>query len=290
MNEFDFKIGSSVECKDGSCGKLARVVVDPETLAVTHLIVEAGLLLKKARVFPINIVERADEAGVQLSISSEALSDYPEYQEVDVEQTVPGSAGGGVVSTGYGPVVTGAPTIVVHEKRRLGIAEELETVKRGTPVSNAHGQVGKLEHVVADPDSGAITHLVIRQGLLFSHDTTIPLALVEQVTEEGIFIAATDEELKTLPPFGGSATTQAAQIGSIDTTDTGSESVAVRIETALVSAPQTQDARIEVIHDRGIVTLLGEVESEATRVAAGAIAAEQRGVTRVNNELKVTPR
>lgn len=290
MNEFDFKIGSSVECRDGGCGKLARVVVEPESLAVTHLIVEAGLLLKKARVFPIDIVERADETGIRLSISSETLADYPEYKEVDLEHTVPGSAGGGVVSTGYGPMVTGSPTVVIHEKQRLGIAEDLETVKRGTAVSNARGQVGKLEHVVADPDSGAITHLVIRQGLLFTHNTAVPIALVDQVTEEGIYLAATDEELKALPPFTGTQPANGEHIAGVDMTDPSSESVAARIETALAIAPQTKDARIEVIHDRGMVTLLGEVESETTRVAAAAIAADQRGVTRVNNELKVAPR
>ena len=35
-----FTIGAGVSCSDGACGKVTRVVVDPLTRTVTHLVVE----------------------------------------------------------------------------------------------------------------------------------------------------------------------------------------------------------------------------------------------------------
>ena len=61
--------------------------------------------------------------------------------------------------------------------------------------------------------------------------------------------------------------------------------VALQVIAALATDPRTKQAVIEVIHDRGVVTLQGQVESVAVRNAAAEIASQQRGVTTVVNEL-----
>ena len=35
----EFSMGADASCSDGPCGKLTRLIVDPETQAVTHLVI-----------------------------------------------------------------------------------------------------------------------------------------------------------------------------------------------------------------------------------------------------------
>jgi len=62
-------------------------------------------------------------------------------------------------------------------------------------------------------------------------------------------------------------------------------SLETRICTALAADPRTKQAVIEVIADRGVVTLQGQVENAEARAAAAEIARQQPGVTVVHNEL-----
>lgn len=74
-----------------------------------------------------------------------------------------------------------------------------------------------------------------------------------------------------------------------NTLDTNTAIVA-RVDAALQSDPRTHLAVIEVINDRGIVTLSGNVPSVEVRTAAEEIAEHQAGVITVVNALEVKPR
>jgi len=89
MAKYDFNIGARIHCKDGDCGKLLKVVIDPHTQRVTDLIIEKGFLLTTDRVLPVNVVEQAVGEEVSLSIPSETLSEYPEYREIEFEEPAP---------------------------------------------------------------------------------------------------------------------------------------------------------------------------------------------------------
>jgi hypothetical protein len=58
---------------------------------------------------------------------------------------------------------------------------------------------------------------------------------------------------------------------------------------ALLSDPRTELETIEVIDDRGVVTLKGTVGDPEVRHAAEEIAAGQSGVLSVTNALEVVP-
>jgi len=65
------------------------------------------------------------------------------------------------------------------------------------------------------------------------------------------------------------------------------ENLVYQIGSALAADPRTKNAVIEVIDDRGVITLQGKVESVKARNAAEGIAAQQGGVATVINELVV---
>jgi osmotically-inducible protein OsmY len=68
------------------------------------------------------------------------------------------------------------------------------------------------------------------------------------------------------------------------------EKVVVRLSHALASDARTKNAVIEVIEDRGIVTLQGAVADAKMRAAVEEIASRQSGVTVVVNELAIASR
>jgi osmotically-inducible protein OsmY len=74
------------------------------------------------------------------------------------------------------------------------------------------------------------------------------------------------------------------EVNTMITTQAG---VKERISGALLEDPRTRDSAIEVIDDRGIVTLGGSVASQEVRQAAAVIARQQPGVISVINTLHI---
>lgn len=50
-----FTLGADVSCTDGICGKLSRLVIDPDTRTVTHLVVDDRQL--QGLLVPLNLVD-----------------------------------------------------------------------------------------------------------------------------------------------------------------------------------------------------------------------------------------
>lgn len=293
MSEFDFNIGAQVHCRDGQCGRLARVVVDPDTLQITDIIVEEGFLLKRARVFPISTVESTAKDNIRLAISSNELANFREYREVEYETHVSGSEG--LFQEPYPGTASGVSNVpVMREKVRQGISsDDLIVVQQGTPVMNAGGKIGKLDHVIVNEETNEITHLVIQQGTLFSERILVPVFMVEHVGEKGILIAPTDNEIKVLaryiPEEKPGDQNEAVEAGRPATTNPYDErTLSVQVAAALSADPRTRGAVIKVINSRGTITLAGQVESWRTRQAAVEITANEPGVVSVIDALEET--
>ena len=202
MNEFDLHIGTKVRCLDGRCGKLAKIAVDPTTMQVTDLIVEEGFLLKQARALPFSTVAYAEPEDILLLLSSDDLRGYAEYREKVLERPATAwdrGSGSRTEKVSYPTFTTpydpGMSVGTIKEKIRQGISSELEVITKGTLVKNSEGIVGKWSHLMTDPETGEITNLVVQQGLMFPEHLEVPVYFVESISEEGIFLALSDEEL-----------------------------------------------------------------------------------------------
>jgi hypothetical protein len=72
-----------------------------------------------------------------------------------------------------------------------------------------------------------------------------------------------------------------------ETIMTDDSALAALIAEALMNDPDTEDAVIEVINERGMITLKGQVDDPDTKQTAEEIAAEYPGVVSVTNALVV---
>jgi uncharacterized protein YrrD len=206
---YDFKIGAPVLTDEDEVGRLKYVVVDSDAGMVTHLVVERGRLLRRDIVVPIGWVEHADAHGIRLNAKMAELDALPEYREVEFwapDPTARPVAGHPPVNirfwaSPYSTIPTPRSTQVLH-RVRLGMGEDEILVRRGLPVYTAEGdRVGTVDHLLMDPTTRRVTHLVIHRGFLLEEDRVVPVELVERATPEGIFLHLTSQEVARQPLY-----------------------------------------------------------------------------------------
>jgi osmotically-inducible protein OsmY/uncharacterized protein YrrD len=348
MSEFDFNIGAQVRCEDGRCGQLLKVVVDPAAQEITDLVIEKGFLLKDSRVLPIETVEETTEDEIRLSIASDQLGHFEAYEKKAFEIAAPGWKQRGTykkgeavrwttMATPYGAVTSRHIVPMVRQRVHKGISAKETVLEQGTSVKNAQGEVGAVDHVLVDPDSGDIEHVVVDRGLL-ARSLIIPASDVKEVAEDAVLVDLGDDDLNELPRYrppgeasilaelqdqleaapsdfrdveavldggilqlSGTVPTIASKRraeaaarsidGVVDVENTLSTDTAIasRVTIALADDSRTELADIDVASDRGIITLVGQVDSAEIREAAEEVAESQSGVVEVINDLEVGP-
>ena len=203
-----FRIGAEVFTSDEErAGRLASVVIDPHSKEVTDFVIDRGLIGGEDRVLPVSKVDRADEERIELTIAEADLSDYSRYREESFEQAQPAL----VDELGYEPTEVftwewryGIP--VAPLKPRLQEHPQVESeskraaIGRGTRVRNANETIGYVDHVLVDQESEQISHLIVRRGLL-PYRISLPFDMVEEVTDESVYVPATRAELESLQRY-----------------------------------------------------------------------------------------
>ena len=58
--EPQFTIGARARCTDGHCGEVRRLIIDPATETVTHLVIQPGHRQEAGRLVPVHLVESMD--------------------------------------------------------------------------------------------------------------------------------------------------------------------------------------------------------------------------------------
>lgn len=203
MRQLNFNLGTKVQCTDGQCGNLSKLVIDPDNGHVTDIIVEKGFFLTTDSVLPITLIENVTDELIYLSISSQEISQYPTYKVTEFEEPadIPGQQQiGGVTPFGV-QTVTEPVVPMVKRKISQGIEAGRQVIEAGMSVSNSEGVIGKVDRVIIDPITGKISHIVISRGLIVSNLTIIPIAIVESIYNDGIFVIATDQEIEKFPAY-----------------------------------------------------------------------------------------
>lgn len=201
-----FTIGATVSCRDGECGRLTQVVVDPVAQAVTHLVVEPEHRAGLGRLVPLDlVVPGTDAAAVQLRISLDEFDALAHAEETDF---LPGGGGADAYAAhelyywpyyglagGVDPYSTLASGIVTKDTIPAGEVE----VRRGDRVHASDGEIGKVEGLVVEPKGGHVTHVLLAEGHLWGRkEVAIPMTAVEKI-EDGVSVTLSKQEIEALP-------------------------------------------------------------------------------------------
>jgi hypothetical protein len=86
-------IGVDAICADGYCGEVSRVVADPISRSVTHLVVGPKRRRGLGKLVPLDLVDaRTDEVRLRCTLA--------EFDKLDAAEETPGNDGG---SWSYAP-------------------------------------------------------------------------------------------------------------------------------------------------------------------------------------------
>lgn len=213
-----FKQGTGVfTADDRKVGTIDRVVMDPRTKELSHVVVRKGVLFTEDKVVPLVLIARADKDRIVLRGDIGDLDALPQFEETDYIPLVESTAGPESRSTydvaalyWYPPVGVAAwnypgypgpgPIYVTRTERH--IPEGTVALKEGSKViSNDDHHVGNVERVFTDSRTDRVTHFVISQGLILTERKLIPVAWVSTVMEDEVHLSVDRQLLDRLPRY-----------------------------------------------------------------------------------------
>ncbi len=208
MTQTPFMIGASVRCADGACGEVTRVVIDPVTRELTHLVVEPAGRQGLGRLVPLGLADAAS-GEIQLRCT---IAEFEKLDAAEETQFVPGTKGYaaygpeqvlswpwlslGGSATVEGDSVAGVSETVTYDTVPLGEVE----VRRGDRVHATDGDIGHVEGLVIDPRNHHVTHVLLQEGHLWGRkEVAIPISAVSGA-DDGIRLNLTKDGVRDLPP------------------------------------------------------------------------------------------
>jgi len=207
MTQTPFMIGAAVRCADGACGEVTRVVINPVTRELTHLVVEPAGRSGLGRLVPLDLADATD-GEIQLRCT---MAEFEKLDAAEETQFVPGTRGyaaygpeqvlswpwlslGG--STGVeGDSVEGISETVTYDAVPVGEV----AVRRGDRVHATDGAIGHVEGLVIDPRNHHVTHVLLQEGHVWGRkEVAIPIGAVTGA-DDGIQLSLTKDEVRDLP-------------------------------------------------------------------------------------------
>ena len=80
--EMQFKANETVISTDGDkVGEIDRVVIDPKTDAVTHIVIRKGFLFTEDKVVPVDWISTAAGEPIVLDVSKDKIDSLPDFKE-----------------------------------------------------------------------------------------------------------------------------------------------------------------------------------------------------------------
>jgi sporulation protein YlmC with PRC-barrel domain len=192
--ETEFAMGATASCADGPGGTVSRLIIDPATETVTHLVIEPKHRLGVGRLVPLDLVDTT-AGDIRLRCTVEEFGGLEPAQETELIDDA-GDLGLGGLNAPMG--VISPVQAILQDTVPLGEAD----VERGDPVHALDGEIGRVQGLLVDPDDHRVTHVLLQEGHLWGRKkVSIPVSAVTGV-ENGIRLSLTKRQVEDLPPAG----------------------------------------------------------------------------------------
>jgi uncharacterized protein YrrD len=216
-----FKENAEVISSTGDkVGRIDRVVIDPKSDELTHLVVKKGFLFTKDKVVPLDRVETATEDQVVLKEGTGDPDDFPDFEETHYIQAQESGKfakrdlGGIRPLAWYYPLPGGAwwrsglggypgyPQPPYMRKTELNIPEGTVPLEEGAKVISREGDhVGDVERIYTEEEEQRVTHVMISKGLVSKTRKLIPTMWVEHVLEDEVRLSISKNFVEGLPEY-----------------------------------------------------------------------------------------
>ncbi len=215
----ELRDGAGVYTKTGDkVGGVDRVVIDPESREITHIVVRKGTILPKDKVVPTEMIDSADEDRVVLYAAGGDLDDLPDFEE---EHFVPagnefitgrGRAGAPMPLYWYPPLAGTSYAGGVYPRLEMdpgfagrgrtvrNIPEDTVPLKEGAKVLAVDDEsVGNIERIFTSDDR--VTHFIVSSGMISKTRKVVPVSWVNEIGEDEVYLNVGSELISSLPDY-----------------------------------------------------------------------------------------
>lgn len=214
----DYREDAEVITADGrKVGHIDRVVIDPRTKEVTHLVVRKGFIFKRDKVVPVDLVETTAGERVKLKKEAGEGEDFPDFEETHYVQVDQGGKGPDI--PGARPIMwyfpyagiawwgglRGFPAPLYYDKTERNIPKDAVALEEGAKVISSDGEdLGTVETIYTEPEGRRATHLLISHGLIVKEKKLIPVTWIDKVSEGEVRLGVESKVITRLKPFSPS--------------------------------------------------------------------------------------
>jgi uncharacterized protein YrrD len=218
-----FKDGANVYTADGErAGSLERVVIEPGSKEVTHLVVQKGFLFTEDKVVPMSLVGPATEDRVTLRKNAGDLEKLPDFEEsyfvsteTDTSVRPPKQTMLGIGSIYWYPPIgserktgifdTGTAPQYIEETVQ-NIPEDTVALNEGARVITLDEEhIGDIEEVFTDVAEDKVTHILISEGLFLKEKKLVPVSWISKISEEEVRLLVNSKLVENLPEYKAEA-------------------------------------------------------------------------------------
>ena len=180
----ELPVKARVQCTDSPGGKATHAIVHPVTKKVTRLVVRETGSPHVERIVPFGFVEETAADAIRLRCSRQERSRMQSFVRTELVQETTGY---------YGRGSTDAQTIYsssgVRKVKHLNIPESECAMDRSTRVRATDGKAGRIDRLMVDPMSRSLTHLVVREGPVWSSKAVpVPIAEVKRIGQKAVYL------------------------------------------------------------------------------------------------------
>jgi sporulation protein YlmC with PRC-barrel domain len=198
-------LGDPVRSSDGQViGTIHRLIVDPTTGEVRAVAIQRGGLLRPPVEALLSDVQAGPAGELHLRLPADEVEDLPRFVESAYTAPPadyvppPGVSAGGIlwtfgVASGAGMSQPGGMGSQVRSRLAVAwSAQDLENavIREGSSVRDRAGEpVGTLHRLIFDSETGHLSELVVRQGLIAAQDLALPAALIQRLDDRVVVLA-----------------------------------------------------------------------------------------------------
>ena len=209
------KNGNVVTHDKNIVGRIDRVVIDPATDEVSHLVVKKGILFTEDKVVPITDIETTGEKTTILKKTAKP-DDYPEFDETlyipnagvedfDRRQTDEARQLLWYHAAVKAPHLKSSPYPSGHKplyykKTHRNIPDEAVALEEGADVKDTGGKdLGTIEDIYAEPETFTITHLLVSTGMIKKNRKLVPVNWIKDIVEDAVQLHIDSRVFESLP-------------------------------------------------------------------------------------------
>ena len=193
--EMNLPIDAKVLCADGLGGRSTRVIVNPVTRKVTHLVVRERDLRRTERLVPIGHIRATVDGAIYLDCTRQELAKMERPPETElVWADIPG------LDEPHPYLLSPDIACKLSMVRRGSLPEGELCIRRGARVQATDGKAGSIDEIAITPGNGEITHLLLRAGYPWGwKEVAVPVSEIDRLEERTVHLKLDRKGVEALP-------------------------------------------------------------------------------------------